>query len=231
MRKALLIIFFSVPIFVSYDAVSQDISKQSCPSYKDLDKGIVYTKPARKGVLYLRHRRLKENYIGKNYINGIYPDGMVVTYGGLFTHKYWSNGHVIQFEKPKTDLTELMKFEVGTEHALESVRFNPQAPDKKWKIASKYKIKSSDDFKLGKCTYKAVRILREGTLTYPDGEVKLDKEEFIFIPELLLKVAKRNLSMAQKIIYYGDVSNVRKVDASDARKWPFTDDAQDVLNK
>jgi len=209
-------------IFCANSAFSQISNLFGCPSAVDLNNGIVFTDPARKGELERRYRRLEGPYIGVSYVNGIIPDGTTVSYAGLFTYKHWRYGEVIQYEEPQTDLTALLKFETGSSHSYESVRYNPQNPERKWHLSAKYQIEEVEDFAIGNCTFNAVKISREGTLTLPDGKTKRDREDYIFVPELLLRVSGTG-------VRWGDISKVRKRTILDERKWPFSTDAADVL--
>lgn len=201
---------------------SQITNLLGCPVAADLNDGIVFTDPARQGELDQRYRRLEGPYIGVNYVNGIFPDGTTISYSGLFTYKHWRNGEVVQYEEPQTDLTELLKFKAGSTHAFESFRYNPQTPDRKWHITAEYRIETAEEFSIGRCSYAAVQISREGTLTLPDGKTKRDRERYIFVPELLLKVSGTGVK-------WGDISNVRKRTILDGKTWPFSNDAADVL--
>lgn len=205
-------------------AISQVLNVFSCPDTADLDDGIVFTDPARQGELDQRYRRLEGPYLGINYINGILPDGTTVSYSGLFTYKHWRNGEVIQYEEPQTDLTELLKFEVGSTHIYEAVRYNPQSPDRRWHLSTEYRIEAAEDFSIGRCSYTAVQISREGTLTLPDGKIKTDRENYTFVPELLLRVSGTG-------VRWGDISNVRKRSVLDGRTWPFSRNAAEILGE
>ncbi len=197
-------LFLCATILVGYVSLSS-----SCPVADDLEHGIVFTDPARVGELFRRYRRLDGPFLGVNYVNGIFSDGTTVSYSGLFTYKHWRNG-------------ELVQYEAGTEHRFESARVNPSNPSRRWQISATYFVEDAEDFQLGDCIYPAVRIRREGTLTRQDGEVRSDRENYIFIPELMLRVSGTGIS-------YGDVSEVRSRTILDARTWPFTSDAVDVL--
>ena len=194
----------------------------SCPVSSDLDHGIIVTNPATRGEIVRRYRPLEGSYIGVSYVNGILPDSATVSYSGLFTYKHWRGGGIIQYEEPKTDLTELLKFEAGSTHLYESIRHNPQFPDRKWFVSTKYQIEAAADFNIGGCSYASVQISRKGTITLPDGKVKRDREVYIFVPELLLRVSGTGMR-------WGNISNVRKRTILDGRKWPFSQDAADVL--
>ncbi len=202
--------------------ISQVSNISGCPDSADLDYGIVFTSPARQGELYQRYRRLEGPYIGINYVNGIFPDGTSVSYSGLFTYKHWRNGEVIQYEEPQTDLTELLKFEVGSTHTYESVRYDPQSPDRRWYDSIEYRIEAAEDFSIGHCSYAAVQISLEGTITLPDGEISQVRENYTFIPELLLKVSGTDFR-------WGDISSVRKRSVLDGWTWPFSWNAAGVL--
>jgi hypothetical protein len=202
--------------------ISQISNISGCPDSADLDYGIVFTSPARQGELYQRYRRLEGPYIGINYVNGIFPDGTSVSYSGLFTYKHWRNGEVIQYEEPQTDLTELLKFEVGSTHTYESVRYDPQSPDRRWYDSIEYRIEATEDFSIGHCSYAAVQISLEGTITLPDGEISQVRENYTFIPELLLKVSGTGFT-------WGDISSVRKRNVLDGWTWPFSWNAADIL--
>lgn len=217
-----LTIFLIALICCANPAKSQIANLLGCPVTADLNDGIVFTDPARQGELDQRYRRLEGPYIGVNYVNGIFPDGTTVSYSGLFTYKHWRKGEVIQYEEPQTDLTELLEFKAGSTHSFESIRYNPQTPDRKWHISAEYRIETAEDFSIGRCSYTAVQISREGTLTLPDGKTKRDRERYIFVPELLLKVSGTGVG-------WGDISNVRKRTILDGKKWPFSSNAADVL--
>ena len=205
-------------------ASAQVSALQGCPTAADLKDGIVFETPAKRLSLIKRYRQLEGPYVGTNYVNGIFPDGMTVLYAGLFTYKYWdeNTGDIVQSEEPQTDLSQLLLFEPGTRHAFESIRYNPRRPERKWRIEAEYLIEDAGQFEIGACAYAAVRITREGTLTLPDGSVKPDRESFVFIPELLLPVSGSGFR-------YGDVLAVRKKTLLDGWTWPFSTDAGEIL--
>ena len=211
----------AVWVFCAHQAQA-GLFSPDCPTAEDLDKGIVISDPARVGVLYKRYRRIEGPYIGWNYINGILADRTTISYAGLFTYKHWINGEVRQYEEPQVDLEALLRFEPGTQHAFESIRHNPQKPERKWRVSAVYHINEAADLELGGCTYQAVQLRLIGTLTYPDGETKPIREENIFVPELMLKVTGTG-------VYYDDIDAVRPRTWIDADKWPFTDNPGAVL--
>jgi hypothetical protein len=211
--------------FIGYanPVISQISNISECPDSADLDYGIVFTNPVRWGEAYQRYRRLEGPYIGINYINGIFPDGTTVSYSGLFTYKHWRKGEVTQYEEPQTDLTELLKFEVGSTHKYEGVRYDLQSPNRRWYLSTEYRIEAAEDFSIGGCSYAAVQISREGTITMPDGEIEQVQENYTFVPELLLNVSGDGSG-------WGDVSSVRKRSVLDGWTWPFSWYAAGVLD-
>lgn len=217
------ILFFFIAFVGCVTPSMSQISKLlSCPVSSDLDHGIIVTSPAGRGEIVRRYRRLEGSYIGVSYVNGIFPSGTTVSYSGLFTYKHWRGGRIIQYEEPKTNLTELLKFEVGSSHLYESVRYNPRLPDRKWFVSTKYRIEAAADFNIGGCSYASVQISREGTIMLPGRKVRRDREVYIFVPELLLRVSGTGMR-------WGSISSVRKRTILDGRGWPFSQDAASVL--
>ncbi|WP_419902813.1 hypothetical protein [Kiloniella sp.] len=219
MKKATFLVF-AVGMLINVTTVKAEGFFSSCPTAADLDQGIIFTTPARVGVLYKRYRRLSGPLIGNNYINGIFPDRTSVTYAGLFTHKHWRDGNVIQYEEPLTDMSELLQFKVGTEHIFESVRYNPATPSRKVKTTATYFIEKADEVDLGGCIYSAVHIRKEGSMEMADGKVVSDNQSFRFIPKLYLKVSGN----------YGDIEGVRNRRFWDNDNWPFSEKAVEVLS-
>lgn len=214
--------FFLVSCLVSTSSHGFSIFS-SCPTTTDLDQGLVITHPASKGEILVRYRRLDGPLIGHSYMNGIFADrGVTISYAGLFTYKAIRGGKVVQLEEPKTDLNDLLKFEVGTKHDFASVRSSPDRSGRKLEIAASFFIDKADDYVLSNCSYRAVRIRREGVIRFPDGKVKRDNQSFLFVPDLLLKVAGSGIS-------YGNIEFVRQRSWLDKNRWPFTDDADSVL--
>ena len=190
---------------------SNPSSSQSshCPTTKDLDAGIVVTTEARIGELSIRYRRLDEAFMGKSYIDGVFANGKTVQTAGLFTYKHWSGGKLVQIEKPETDLSDLYRFEAGTEHRYVATRYSSLFPKRKWKEDGLIKISPAEDVTLGDCVYPAVSI-------------EFDGDTSIFVPELMLET----LSPRAK---YGGVKNVRKRKASDKKLWPFVQGAKAAI--
>lgn len=205
-------------------AIGQSLFFGSCPTNDDLENGIVVTDPARVGDLSFRYRKLDGPYFGKNYVNGIFADGMSISYAGLFIYKHWKDGKIIQYEELQVDLTNLLRFEIGTTHPFESVRYNPSNPSRMWETSAEYRVDSAPDFQLGECTYSAVRLRLDGTLYSADGKVIEVREDYTFLPELLLRVSGTG-------IYWGDISHVKNKTILDGRKWSFSSDAADVLRE
>lgn len=214
---------WSIPFLLSSPALSQGLFA-ACPTSDDLDYGIVFTTPATWGLMKQRYRRLEGDYIGENFIGGVFPDRTNISFAGLFTYKAWRDGELVQHEEPKTDLKGLTNFEPRTEYGFESVRSNHRDPSRKWLISAKYKIEKTEDISIGGCNYSAIIIRRNGKISYPDGRIKDVRENYLFVPELTLRVSSKHSPD------HGLVSSVRKRSIFDQRRWPFVIDAANVLD-
>ncbi len=193
------------------------LTQAACPTRADLAYGILFSFPTKNTTLTRRHRALQGPYIGETFVNGLFDDTQTVTYAGLFTYKYFSRGKLIQFEEPQNDISALLNFESGSEHPFQSVRYNPQRPEKRWLVDATFKIEQANDFSIDGCRYKAVNITETIALTRPDKSVHNSTETYTFLPELFLKVAGKDYR-------YGDVSFIRKRRFFDGKDWPFSKD-------
>ncbi len=193
-------------------------NKYFCPNAESLAEGFIYTDSVGKMDFNRGIRRLEGPFIAKE---GLLSNS--ISYAGLFTHKYWENGGIIQYEEPLSDMSELLKFEIGKEYEIKTIRYNPQKPDHKWYQTSNYTIERSKELILGWCSYSALIIDINKTITYPDGNVKTNNEKITFIPELMLITDTSD-------IYSVNVTKVRAKRDSD-RNWAFTSDANTWLHK
>jgi hypothetical protein len=189
-----------------------------CPNSESLSEGYIYTMPIGRFEMEFPYRRLEGFLIAKKSLSGA-----TISYAGLFTHKYWEKGQLIQLEEPTTDMSELFKFEAGTKHEIKTIRYNPQEPARKWHINSTYSINSSAPIELGWCSYSGVNIHLNQTISYPDGKVKTKNKDIKYIPELMIM----SYSSGPRII---NITKVRKKKLSE-KQWPFTSDAHSWLNR
>lgn len=193
-----------------------------CPTADGLAAGIVVSDPARVGTLFLRYRKLDERLVARSYINGAFTRSMTISYSGLFTYAHWNNGVWLQYERPLNDISSLLDYEVGTTQKVETIRFNPSAPERWFRVSTTYAVDSEDQLDLDEGKYRSVRILRYGTSTSWDGVKRRIHEHFVIVPELMLRTSGPANN-------YGDVSGVRERRPSDAEVWPFTKDFKEVV--
>ncbi len=219
MKIAILVLILGVIFgFMALKYHKPVYSTYFCPDGNSLNEGFVYTNPAGQFDLEFPYRKLEGPFIAREKLSG-----RSISYAGLFTHKYWDNGKLIQFEEPISDMSGLLKFEVGTQHEIQTVRYNPQEPQRKWNITSRYDIKNSEKLEFGWCSYSTLNIDISHTITYPDGKIKTNNEKIKYIPELMLMT----FSNAPPRI---NITKIRKKKSSEG-KWPFTSDAHSWLER
>ena len=159
----------------------------------------------------MHYRRLEGPYIAKNNINSIFKDRVNIQYAGLFSYKFWQNGQLVQQEELQNDISELLKFETGTVHKVETIRTNPTNPGRQWVENYTISIESADDYTLSNCQYSAVKLVYSGSETGTK----------LYIPELFLDVTPSQ---------WGNYKTVRRRNKLDGKKWPFNDTAVEALD-
>jgi len=190
---------------------STDKNHSKCLTMRDLDKGFVVTVPANNRDITRYYRRLKGPYIAKNDINSPFQNRVNIQYAGLFSYKFWRNGKLTQQEFPQNDLSELLKFETGTSHKVETIRTSPLNPDQEWVEDYIISIENAEDYALSGCSYATVKLVYSGTETGTK----------LYIPELMLDVSPSQ---------WGNYETIRKRRKLDGQKWPFNDSAFDALD-
>ena len=177
----------------------------------DLKEGLVVTSPANNIDILRRHRKLKGPYIAKNDINSIFSDRINIRYADLFSYKFWRRGQLVQYEEPQNDISELLKFETGTTHKIETIRINPSRQGRQWIENYTISIEKAEDTILSDCSYSTVKLIYSGS----------DKGTKLYIPELFLDVTPNQ---------WGDYKTIRKRNKLDGQKWPFNSSAIDALD-
>jgi len=177
----------------------------------DLKEGLVVTSPANNNDIDMRHRHLKGPYVASNAINSVFSDRINIRYADLFSYKFWRNGQLIQNEEPQNDISELLNFEIGTTHKVETIRTNPIMQGRQWVENYTISIQKAEDIVLSGCSYSTVK------LTYSGSE----KGTKLYIPELLLDVTPNQ---------WGEYHTIRKRNLLDGQKWPFNKSPIDALD-
>lgn len=219
MRKlvwAVLLVFIAGPALAFFH--------RACPTADDLNGGIIYTDPARVGAFDVAYRRLQGPLIGRVTRGSPFPGRQTITYAGLFVYRSWAEGVLRQWEEPQMDMSGILTFAPGTAHDFDFIRYGLRGGEvHAWRTVGTYTFAAAPDFALGRCSYRAIEVVRTGTLTMPDGSAKPDSQRFTYLPDLMLRVAGTG-------VYYGPLTGVRRPGLLDDASWPFTPDAADILD-